>query len=296
MPLSDDKLGPIKEDVLDAYNLFITCFHEKDNNSVDKYRQSKFTDHIIGPVSESDLKYLIQQKLQISPFGITAVAKEGVSIKPWVDPMSPAQTHTTSSNSSNSLVSSSKNFKIMTNIPFSSQESKKIIITNVNEKSIVRILPDDAHLYDIMIHRCDKASIYLIGTVKSVSIERCRNCSIIVGGVLSVTRCVHFRGSNLSVASRLFSITNSTDVNVNLHTTSHPLLMSQCRRITFGPINFNFLNYSDILTTAGLPLKPTVMFAKPLREIGLENRAFSGLFCFQFLEATFTSSFLRSVR
>ena len=250
----------LSEEILDAYNVFLTCF----TDNIDQ-QQTKFTDHLPKnlKVTESDFKNLISSKIDVSPGGITAVAEKGLAVKSWVEDAKSASSM--KQNANNGSTDPMKNLKIITNGPFTNNQSKRLIITNLHDSSIIRILPENSHLYDIMIHRCDKATIYLLGNIKSLSIERCRNCTIITGAVLSTTKTSHVRNCNISVPSRSFIVSNSSDLNVNLHSLAHPVLLSQCRRIVFGPINFNFRGFDEFLVDGGLPVRSVEMFGRPLR-------------------------------
>jgi len=119
--------------------------------------------------------------------------------------------------------------------------------------------------YDVLIYRCVKSTIFLTGSFKSVSIEKCDDCTIVIGCVYSAARIITSRGCKVTLASRFLSLAHSSDCVINVLTSGHPLILSGCRRIVVGPYNTSYAEIENNLKNCGLNgAKYGDMFSKPL--------------------------------
>jgi hypothetical protein len=136
--------------------------------------------------------------------------------------------------------------------------------TNTNTNSKTNTNPVSSE-YDVLIYRCVKSTIFLTGSFKSVSIEKCDDCTIVVGCVYSAARIITSRGCKVTIASRFLSLAHSSDCVINVLTSGHPLILSGCRRIVIGPYNTSYAEIEKNLKNCGLNgARYGDMFSKPL--------------------------------
>jgi len=159
-----------------------------------------------------------------------------------------------------------QNSAIMRNVGnFQDQDSNFKSKTNNDTNNSPKTNNQISSEYDVLIYRCTKSTIFLTGSFKSVSIEKCYDCTIVIGCVYSAARIITSRGCKVTVASRFLSLAHSSDCVINVLTSGHPLILSGCRRIVVGPYNTSYAEIESNLKNCGLKgAEDGDMFSKPL--------------------------------
>ena len=245
----------LTKEFTNALNILLNLF----NHDIAK---NKFTqvnlDSIFGngSTSEKQFKSYVQANLDKSPFGFTGIIENGIEIPGWFsDPVNnddPKNQLLCSDSEKPDEKTPKKSAVIKTNTALTSSH-KKLFISGLKNSAVMRHV--DLHLtsdFDVLIYRCIKSTIFLTGSFKSVSIEKCSDCTIVIGSVYSASRIITSRGCKVSVATRSLSLANSSDCTVNTLTPGHPLVLCGCRRIVIGPYNTSYANADDNLKTCGL--------------------------------------------
>ncbi|XP_048210498.1 TBCC domain-containing protein 1-like [Perognathus longimembris pacificus] len=108
----------------------------------------------------------------------------------------------------------------------------------------------------VRIHRCNESFIYLLSPLRSVTIEKCRNSTFVLG---PVETSLHLHGCDnvkvIAVCHRL-SISSTTDCVLHLLTPSCPLILSGNQRVTFAPFHAHYPMLEDHMARTGLATVP----------------------------------------
>merc|ERR1712150_3353 len=122
----------------------------------------------------------------------------------------------------------------------------------------------------VKIHRSHHSFLYLLSPLRSVTIEKCRNTTLILG---PVEASVHVSGcENVTVIApcRHFMISGSTLCNVYLLTPHRPLLLSGNDTIMLAPYHTYYASLEDHMARAGIGGTPN-LWDQPLC-IGPDHR------------------------
>jgi len=181
-----------------------------------------------------------RSNLTQSPFGISSCIGNGKRLS-WL----PIDTTT-----------ATKRGKIGTNGHLVSREfvkgNKIIIMTQVGKQMVARSSGTLEQAY-IKIHRCQYSYFYLLSPLRSVSIEKCKNITVVLGPVevaIMISGC-----ENITVIAPCGRIVigNSSLCTLNLLTPCRPLLLPGCEAISLGPYNTFYPKLEDHMKKVMIP-------------------------------------------
>uniref|UniRef100_A0A9J8C727 TBCC domain-containing protein 1 n=1 Tax=Cyprinus carpio carpio TaxID=630221 RepID=A0A9J8C727_CYPCA len=112
---------------------------------------------------------------------------------------------------------------------------------------------------NIKLHRCSEAFIYLLSPLRSVTLDKCRNCTLILGPVgtsVHIQSCENVRV--VCVAGRL-TIGGSSHCTIHAFTPTRPLLLPGNVSLTLGPFHTHYPTLEDHMASVGLAVAPNLL-------------------------------------
>lgn len=119
------------------------------------------------------------------------------------------------------------------------------------EKQVLTKFPDSLSGQSFELEELTECEVSLLDFTSSLSITSCTNCTIRCGPCSGLVKVQHCTGCVLTVASSIFSITNSDEIIVFLYSSTEPVV-KQCTRVTFGPYNLAYPGLRSHFITADL--------------------------------------------
>ncbi|XP_072253662.1 TBCC domain-containing protein 1 [Leuresthes tenuis] len=182
----------------------------------------------------------LQHSLALNPFGITACLRSGKKLA-WAQQVEGAM----------------KRAKIARNTHTAPPGSKMVLMSQVFKQTLAKT-SDKLTGANIKIHRCSDAFIYLLSPLRSVSVDKCRDCTVVLGPVetsVHVHSCQNVR--LVCVAGRI-AIGTSSRCTIHSLTPIRPLLLPGNTDITLGPFHTFYPSLEDHMASVGLAVVPNV--------------------------------------
>ncbi|XP_029385842.1 TBCC domain-containing protein 1-like isoform X1 [Echeneis naucrates] len=180
----------------------------------------------------------LQQNLTLNPFGITACLHSGKKLA-WAQQVEGAM----------------KRAKIARNTHMAPAGSKMVLMSQVFRQTLAKT-SDRLTGANIKIHRCSDAFIYLLSPLRSVSLDKCRDSTVILGPVQT---SVHIHGCHnvrvVCVAGRI-AVGASSHCTIHALTPTRPLLLPGNTDITLGPFHTFYPSLEDHMASVGLAVVP----------------------------------------
>ncbi|XP_072301046.1 TBCC domain-containing protein 1 [Eucyclogobius newberryi] len=182
----------------------------------------------------------LQQNLCLNPFGITACLHSGKKLA-WAQQVEGAM----------------KRAKIARNTHTAPPGSKIVLMSQVLKQTLAKT-SDKLTGTNIKIHRCAESFIYLLSPLRSVIVDKCTDCTIVLGPVETT---VHLHSCQnvtvVCVAGRVVFGASSL-CTAFLLTPTRPLLLPGNRDIAFGPFHTFYPSLEDHMASVGLAVVPNV--------------------------------------
>ncbi|KAI3355976.1 hypothetical protein L3Q82_017245 [Scortum barcoo] len=182
----------------------------------------------------------LQHSLTLNPFGITACLRSGKKLA-WAQQVEGAM----------------KRAKIARNTHTAPPGSKMVLMSQVFKQTLAKT-SDKLTGANIKIHRCSDAFIYLLSPLRSVSVDKCRDSTIVLG---PVETSIHIHGCQnlrvVCVAGRV-AVGASSRCTVHALTPTRPLLLPGNTDITLGPFHTFYPSLEDHMASVGLAVVPNV--------------------------------------
>lgn len=192
--------------------------------------------------SFSFLKLLscLQKTLILNPFGITACLHSGKKLA-WAQQVEGAM----------------KRAKIARNTHTAPPGSKIVLMSQVLKQTLAKT-SEKLMGTNIKIHRCSESFIYLLSPLRSVTVDKCRDSTIVLGPVETT---VHIHGCHnvkvVCVAGRVV-FGASSHCTAFILTPTRPLVLPGNTDITFGPFHTFYPSLEDHMASVGLAVVPNV--------------------------------------
>ncbi|XP_061648863.1 TBCC domain-containing protein 1 isoform X1 [Phyllopteryx taeniolatus] len=187
----------------------------------------------------------LQHNLTLNPFGMTSCLRSGKKLA-WAQQVEGAM----------------KRAKIARNTHMAPAGSKMVLMSQVCKQTLAKT-SDKMTGANIKIHRCSDAFIYLLSPLRSVSVDKCRDCTVVLGPVetsVHVHCCQNVR--LVCVAGRVV-IGASSRCTLHAMTPTRPLLLPGSADITLGPFHTFYPSLEDHMASVGLAVVPN-MWDQPL--------------------------------
>lgn len=187
------------------------------------------------------LQFWISKSLAIGPYSISSLLNKGRLLN-WIIPK-----QTEKSEKFKGRIMSNANI-----VPDCQMEGNKaILITHVNGKTIARS-STTLEYSTVKIHRCNHSQFYLLSPLRSTTIVKCRNSTIILGVVDTVVHVDKCERIKLIVACRNLMVSSSSNCTIHLMTTTRPLILSSNENITLAPYHTYYPTLDRHLLQVGL--------------------------------------------
>ncbi|XP_075462936.1 TBCC domain-containing protein 1 isoform X3 [Ascaphus truei] len=191
------------------------------------------------------LQAWIKDSLVVNPFGMSACIKSGRKLA-WAQQVD----------------GSNKRAKVACNIYKVPRGYRMVVMSQVYRQTLAKSSETlvDAH---VKIHCCNESYIYLLSPLRSATIEKCRNSTIILGPVqttIHVQMCDNVKV--IAVCQRL-SLSSTTSCTFHILTPTRPLLFSGNRGVVLSPFHTHYPMLEDHMGQTGLATLPNY-WDKPL--------------------------------
>ncbi|XP_028992771.1 TBCC domain-containing protein 1 [Betta splendens] len=182
----------------------------------------------------------LQQNLTFNPFGMTACLQSGKKLA-WAQ----------------QVEGTMKRAKIARNTHKAPPGSKMVLMSQVFKQTLAKS-SDKLTGANIKIHRCSEAFIYLLSPLRSVSLDKCHDSTVVLG---PVETSVHIHGCQnvrlVCVAGRV-AVGASSHCTIHVLTPTNPLLLPGNTDITLGPFHTFYPSLEDHMATVGLAVVPNL--------------------------------------
>ncbi|KAM4626314.1 TBCC domain-containing protein 1 isoform 2-T2 [Discoglossus pictus] len=184
------------------------------------------------------LQAWMKDSLVVNPFGMSACIKSGRKLA-WAHQVDGAN----------------KRAKVACN-SYRVPHGQRIVVMSQIYRQTLAKSSDTLVEARIKIHRCNESYIYLLSPLRCVTIEKCRNSTIILGPVQStvhVQMCDNVRV--ICVCQRL-SLSSTTNCNFHILTPTRPLFFSGNQNVSLAPFHTHYPMLEDHMGQTGLATLP----------------------------------------
>jgi TBCC domain-containing protein 1 len=158
---------------------------------------------------------------------------------------------------------STKRGKVMSNTSLSPEGSHKLMFFHLSSQTVCKG-PGTANGSSVEIQRCRNSRIYILAPLKFVFIEKCSNCTIVLGPVermLSLDSC---DGVSVTAICRKLHIVKTQTSSLYIHTPTSPVLFGGSSDLLFAPYNSHYPQLEDHLEDSMLDVKATNQWDNPI--------------------------------
>ncbi|XP_064391984.1 TBCC domain-containing protein 1-like [Halichondria panicea] len=105
---------------------------------------------------------------------------------------------------------------------------------------------------DVHIRNCRRSTIYLLSPMRTVTLEKCSHCLLVLGAVKSVVTVSNCDTITVVAACRKVHISSSSLSTFHLLTMTRPLVFPSCFHLCLAPYNTSYPRLGDHLRGCGL--------------------------------------------
>uniref|UniRef100_A0ACB8F9T3 TBCC domain-containing protein 1 n=1 Tax=Sphaerodactylus townsendi TaxID=933632 RepID=A0ACB8F9T3_9SAUR len=176
--------------------------------------------------------------LTVNPFGTSACLKSGKKLA-WAQQVEGA----------------TKQAKIACNSRMIPSAHRMVVMSQVYKQTLAKSSDtlEDSH---VKIHRCCESFIYLLSPLRSVSIEKCRNSTFVLGPVQTVVHLYSCENVKVIAVCRRLSLSSTTSCTLHILTPTRPLILLGNQAITFAPFHTHYPMLEDHMGRSGLATVP----------------------------------------
>ncbi|XP_074045640.1 TBCC domain-containing protein 1 [Macrotis lagotis] len=188
--------------------------------------------------SFSKLEAWLRCCLTTNPFGTTACLKTGKKLA-WAQ----------------QVEGTTKRAKIACNTHVAPKIHRIVVMTQVYKQTLAKSSETlvGAH---VKIHRCNESFIYLLSPLRSVTVEKCRNSTLVLGPVQTALHLHSCDNVKVIAACHRLSISSTTGCTFHTLTPTRPLLLSGNQMVTFAPFHTHYPMLEDHMARTGLATVP----------------------------------------
>lgn len=182
----------------------------------------------------------LQKNLTLNPFGITACLHSGKKLA-WVQQVEGAM----------------KRAKIARNTHTAPPGSKIVWMSQVLKQTLAK-MSEKLTGTNIKIYRCAESFIYLLSPLRSVTLDKCRDCTVVLGPVETTVHIHSCQNVKVVCVAGRVAIGASSHCTAFILTPTRPLLLPGNTNITFGPFHTFYPSLEDHMASVGLAVVPNV--------------------------------------
>ncbi|NXY85371.1 TBCC1 protein, partial [Alcedo cyanopectus] len=184
------------------------------------------------------LESWLRSCLMTNPFGMTACLKSGKKLT-WAQ----------------QVEGTTRRAKIACNTSLVPEVFPMVIMSQVYKQTLAKS-SDTLVGAHVRIDRCNKSFIYLLSPLRSVTIEKCRNSTFVLGPVQA---SVHVHGCDnikVIVICHRLSLSSTTGCTFYILTPTQPLILSGNQAVSFAPFHTHYPMLEDHMAQVGLATLP----------------------------------------
>ncbi|XP_036624975.1 TBCC domain-containing protein 1 [Trichosurus vulpecula] len=176
--------------------------------------------------------------LTANPFGTSACLKTGKKLA-WAQ----------------QVEGTTKRAKIACNTHMAPKIHRIVVMTQVYKQTLAKSSETlvGAH---VKIHRCNESFIYLLSPLRSVTVEKCRSSTLVLGPVQTTLHLHSCDNVKVIAVCHRLSISSTTGCTFHILTPTRPLLLSGNQMVTFGPFHTHYPMLEDHMARTGLATVP----------------------------------------
>lgn len=182
----------------------------------------------------------LQQNLALNPFGITPCLRSGKKLA-WAQQVEGAM----------------KRAKIVRNTHTAPPGSKIVLMSQVLKQTLAKT-SEKLTGTNIKLHRCSESFIYLLSPLRSVSVDKCRDSTVVLGPVETSVHIHSCQNVRVVCVTRRIAVGASSHCTIHALTPTRPLLLPGNTDITLGPFHTFYPSLEDHMASVGLAVVPNV--------------------------------------
>uniref|UniRef100_A0A8C9BF21 TBCC domain-containing protein 1 n=1 Tax=Phocoena sinus TaxID=42100 RepID=A0A8C9BF21_PHOSS len=184
------------------------------------------------------LEAWLRASLTGNPFGISACLKSGKKLA-WA----------------HQVEGTTKRAKIACNTHVAPRMHRLVVMSQVYKQTLAKS-SDTLVGAHVKIHRCNETFVYLLSPLRSVTIEKCRNSTFILGPVQTALHLHSCDNVKVIAVCHRLSISSTTGCIFHILTPTRPLILSGNQRVTFAPFHTHYPMLEDHMARTGLATVP----------------------------------------
>ncbi|XP_068945482.1 TBCC domain-containing protein 1 [Petaurus breviceps papuanus] len=176
--------------------------------------------------------------LTANPFGTSACLRTGKKLA-WAQ----------------QVEGTTKRAKIACNTHVAPKIHRIVVMTQVYKQTLAKS-SDTLVGAHVKIHRCNESFIYLLSPLRSVTVEKCRSSTLVLGPVQTTLHLHSCDNMKVIAVCHRLSISSTTGCTFHILTPTRPLLLSGNQMVTFGPFHTHYPMLEDHMARTGLATVP----------------------------------------
>ncbi|XP_026851948.2 TBCC domain-containing protein 1 isoform X2 [Electrophorus electricus] len=191
------------------------------------------------------LQSWLHQALTLNPFGMSTCLRSGKKLA-WAL----------------QVEGTMKRAKIARNTHLAPPGSRVVLMSQLYKQTLAK---DSEKLADanVKLHRCNEAFIYLLSPLRSVTLDKCRNSTVVLGPVVTSVHVQSCESVRLVCVAARLAVGASSHCTIHILTPTRPLLLPGNVALTLGPFHTYYPTLEDHMASVGLAVVPN-LWDKPL--------------------------------
>ncbi|XP_036060080.1 TBCC domain-containing protein 1 [Onychomys torridus] len=148
-----------------------------------------------------------------------------------------------------------KRAKIACNTHGAPRMHRMVVMSQVHRQTLAKS-SDTLVGAHVRVHRCNESFIYLLSPLRSVTIEKCRNSTFVLGPVETALHLHDCENLKVIAVCHRLSISSTTDCTFHIMTPSRPLILSGNQRVTVAPFHTHYPMLEEHMARTGLATVP----------------------------------------
>ncbi|NXF84788.1 TBCC1 protein, partial [Eubucco bourcierii] len=184
------------------------------------------------------LESWLRSCLTTNPFGMSACLRAGKKLA-WAQ----------------QVEGTTRRAKIACNTRGVPEESSMVIMSQVYKQTLAKS-SDTLVGAHVRIHRCNESFVYLLSPLRSVTIEKCRNSTFVLGPVQASVHVHSCDTIRVIVICHRLSLSATTGCTFHLLTPTQPLILPGNQAVSFAPFHTHYPTLEDHMAQVGLATLP----------------------------------------
>ncbi|XP_039097586.1 TBCC domain-containing protein 1 [Hyaena hyaena] len=176
--------------------------------------------------------------LTANPFGTSACLKSGKKLA-WA----------------HQVEGTTKRAKIACNTHVAPRMRRMVVMSQVYKQTLAKS-SDTLVGAHVKIHRCNESFIYLLSPLRSVTIEKCRNSTFVLGPVQTALHLHSCDNVKVIAVCHRLSISSTAGCVFHVLTPTRPLILSGNQTVTLAPFHTHYPMLEDHMARTGLATVP----------------------------------------